>query len=83
MRVYAYIIYSCVYKKPRRFLKKRSITNTYVITIIYKNPSFLRQITFILSDVLSIEICILMISSVNVTKSAGNCAFGHIYRRNP
>ena len=25
----------------------------------------------------------LRISSVNVTKSAGNCGFGHIYRRNP
>ena len=25
----------------------------------------------------------LMISSVNVTKSAGNCGFGHIYWRNP
>ena len=26
---------------------------------------------------------LLSISSVNVTKSAGNCAFGHIYWRNP
>ena len=25
----------------------------------------------------------LRISSVNLTKSAGNCGFGHIYRRNP
>ena len=25
----------------------------------------------------------LRISSVNVTKSAGNCGFGHIYCRNP
>ena len=25
----------------------------------------------------------LKISSVNVTKSAGNCGFGHVYRRNP
>ena len=25
----------------------------------------------------------LKISSVNVTKSAGNCGFGHIYWRNP
>ena len=25
----------------------------------------------------------LRISSVNVTKSAGNCGFGHIYQRNP
>ena len=25
----------------------------------------------------------LRISSVNVTKSAGNCGFGHIYWRNP
>ena len=24
-----------------------------------------------------------MISSVNMTKSAGNCGFGHIYWRNP
>ena len=27
--------------------------------------------------------CSLRTSSINVTKSAGNCGFGHIYRRNP
>ena len=26
---------------------------------------------------------LLRISSVNVTKSAGNCGFGHIYWKNP
>ena len=60
------------------------------------NPKACKKKSYLLLDSLSMKATLvwkcplqkkrsfpLKISSVNVTKSAGNCGFGHVYRRNP
>ena len=48
--------------------------------------SLIQPKTYLLINAISStaqEMIPLKISSVNVTKSAGNCEFGHIYQKNP
>ena len=48
-----------------------------------KGPDHTKLLLSTYYTVQKVKFSIKKISSVNVTKSAGNCGFGHIYWRNP
>ena len=74
---------SFFYRTPPLSTSKSKLFRTYICYILFSKPFKVLKCFFLQQTLHKKWSFPLRISSVNVTKSAGNWGFGHIYWRNP